>query len=99
VFTLKRILALIIFSLMLVGCGQKSEEEFVSVSSDLYEQMMIDGEQSEEVNELYNQLVDDYKEYSDDELYKELTGMYEALSNDEAASGKQTEVMRILNKR
>jgi hypothetical protein len=96
---LKRILALIIFSLMLVGCGQKSEEEFVSVSSDLYEQMMIDGEQSEEVNELYNQLVDDYKEYSDDELYKGLTGMYETLGNDEAASGKQIEVMRILNER
>jgi hypothetical protein len=99
VFTLKRILALFIFSLMLVGCGQNSEEEFVAVSNDLYEQMMIDGEQSGEVNELYNQLVDDYKEYRDDELYKGLTGMYEALGNEAAASGKQIEVMRILNER
>jgi hypothetical protein len=101
VLKLKNIFVLLLVAvMMLVGCGQKTEEEFVSIANDFYVKMMIDGEQSEDVNELYNELVTEYEEYNNDELHKELINMYKAIGDkNEAATKYQTNVMKILNER
>jgi hypothetical protein len=82
---------------MLVGCSQSAtEEEFISFSSDFYTQMIIDGEQSEEVNEMYESYVEEYSEFKNDELYKTMVGFYSGLNNG-SAQEHQLEAMRILN--
>jgi uncharacterized protein YxeA len=95
---MKKMLMILVSLIMISGCSsQKSEEEFFSHSSDLYVQMMMDGEQSEEVKDLYNQLVSDYKGYEDEELYQEVSNMYEALEGNGSAVEHQLKVMKILN--
>jgi uncharacterized protein YcfL len=94
---MKKVLLLLIISVMLVGCGQgATEEEFNSFSSDFYTQMLIDGEQSEEVNEMYESYLEEYSEFKNEELHITLVSLYEGLSNG-SATEHQLEAMKLLN--
>lgn len=88
---------LFIFVLLLTGCNSPGEEEFVEFGADFYEQMFVDGEQSEAVNDLHRELAK-YDNFENHELYVSLEKMYEALGNGESATPYQLEVMTILNK-
>jgi hypothetical protein len=82
---------------MLVGCNQgTTEEEFISFSTNFYTQMFTDGEQSEEVNEMYESYMKEYSEFKNDELHKTLVSFYEGL-NSGSSTEHQLEAMKLLN--
>jgi hypothetical protein len=94
---MKKVISFLIISVMLVGCGQgATKEEFNSFSTDFYTQMLIDGEQSEEVNDMYESYMKEYSEFKNDELHKTLVSLYEGLNNG-SATEHQLEAMKLLN--
>lgn len=93
---LKKLLIAVLLSTMLVGCNQVSEEDFLAASSDFYTQMFMDGEQSEQVNEMFETYTDEYKSFENDELYKTLIAMYEGFENGTAVDHQLT-AMKLLN--
>lgn len=96
---MKKLLIMMLFSLLLSGCnGDPDESEFADFSEEFYVQMFTDGEQSQEVKDMYEQYKTEYKSFKDHELYVNINGMYQALGNGEAATDYQLEVMRIINK-
>jgi hypothetical protein len=89
---------LFIFVLLLTGCNRPGEDEFVEFGSEFYQQMFVDGEQSQEVIKLHEQL-SKYDNFEQHELYISLEKMYDSLENDPVmAAAYQVEVMNILNK-
>jgi hypothetical protein len=96
---MKKVISFLLMSslMLIVGCSQgATEEEFISFSSDFYTQMFIDGEQSKEVNEMYESYVEEYSEFKDDKLYESLVGFYSGL-NGGSATDYQLEAMKLLN--
>lgn len=86
-----------ILLLLLTGCSSGPDEnDFVRFSSEFYIQMYEDGEQSQEVKEMYNEFTK-FKGVDNAELYSNLEKMYEALGNGESATPYQLEVMKIIN--
>lgn len=86
-----------ILLLMLTGCSSgPDEDDFVRFSGEFYVQMYQDGEQSQEVKEMYKDFTR-YKGVENEELYTNLEKMYEALGNGESATPYQMEVMKIIN--
>lgn len=81
---------------LLVGCQSEPEQSFEDFANDFYVEMFQAGEQSEEVTEMYNQMVVDYGKESSDELYEALAGMYEALDSGESAEGYRQQVASLL---
>lgn len=89
-------LALILI-ILLTGCSSGPDEgEFVDFSSEFYVQMFQDGEQTQEVKEMYKEFKK-FKGVDNAELYSNLEKMYEALGNGESATPYQIEVMKIIN--
>lgn len=87
----------LILILLLTGCSSgPDEDEFMKFSSEFYVQMFQDGEQSQEVKEMYKEFTQ-FKGVENEELYTNLEKMYEALGNGEAATPYQMEVMKIIN--
>ena len=96
----KLVLAFTLLVALMTGCNnQPSEESFKKDSSELYTQIFTDGEQSEEVNVMYQDYMDEYEAYEDEELYKEMDNLYNSLgAEDGKSSGYLTNVMNLLNK-
>ena len=95
----KLVLAFTLLVALMTGCNnQPSEESFKKDSSELYTQIFTDGEQSEEVNVMYQDYMDEYEAYEDEELYKEMDNLYNSLGEENGDSSKYlTSVMNILN--
>lgn len=81
--------------LIIAGCGSIDRDAFVKDSSDIYVQMFTDGEQSEKVNEMFEEYSQNYSKLKDDELYEAIEGMYRGLANGNATK-YQLEAMRLL---
>ncbi|MFC7785677.1 hypothetical protein ACFQWC_14375 [Rossellomorea sp. GCM10028870] len=81
---------------LLVGCQSQPEQSFEDFADDFYVEMFRAGEQSEEVTEMYDQMVAEYDAESSDELYEALTGMYEALDSGASAEGYRQQVASLL---
>ena len=83
---------------LLVGCNSgPTEEEFASFASDFYVQMLTDGEQSEKVTQMYNEMKDEYKSFENESLYENLAGMYKGLGGEGDAEQYRQQVTKILN--
>lgn len=99
---MKRILIMLIASITILtvsGCAANDEittKEFNADSSELYVQMFTDGEQTEAVEELYEDYVASYEGFEGDELYESISGMYNGL-NDGNATKYQLDTMTLLN--
>lgn len=88
---------IVILALFLAACSGQSEEEFVDFGADFYQQMFMDGEQSQEVHKMHDRLKT-FNEFKDRDLYVSLDKMYESLGDDPvSAAAYQVEVMNILN--
>ena len=96
----KLVLAFTLLVALMTGCNnQPSEESFKKDSSELYTQIFTDGEQSEEVNAMYQDYMDEYEAYEDEELYQEMENLYHSLGEGNGESSNYlTSVMNILNK-
>ncbi len=81
---------------MLVGCGYNNAEEFKSFAGSFHAQMFTDGEQSDRVIEMYEELTSKYESHAGESLYEAIEGMYNGLENGNATK-YQLEVMRLLN--
>jgi predicted ATP-grasp superfamily ATP-dependent carboligase len=89
-----------IISTVLIGCNvtaATNEADFNSFAQDFYIQMLTDGEQSEEVSEMYGEMVGEYESYDNEELYENLAGMYEALGGEGDAEQYRQQITKILN--
>ena len=95
----KLVLAFTLLVALMTGCNnQPSEESFKQDSSELYTQIFTDGEQSEEVNAMYQDYMDEYEAYEDEELYQEMDNLYHSLGEGNGDSSNYlTSVMNILN--
>jgi hypothetical protein len=94
---MKKIISFLVILLVLVSCSQgPTEEDYISFSSDFYTQMLIDGEQSEEVNQVYKIYTKEYSKFENDELHETLVSFYSGL-NDGSATDHQLEAMKLLN--
>lgn len=95
----KMVMAFTLLVALMAGCNnQPSEESFKQDSNKLYTQIFKDGKQSEEVNAMYHDYMDEYEAYEDEELYQELDNLYNSLGKgDGKSSGYLTNVMNILN--
>ena len=95
----KLVLAFTLLVALMTGCNnQPSEESFKKDSSELYTQIFTDGEQSEEVNAMYQDYMDEYESYEDHELYQEMDNLYNSLGEGNGDSSNYlTSVMNILN--
>jgi hypothetical protein len=89
-----------IMTAALIGCNTATTTrgaDFDSFAQDFYVQMFTDGEQSEEVSEMYEEMVSEYEGFEDEELYENLAGMYEALGGEGDAEQYRRQVTKILN--
>src|SRR5690606_20339738 len=96
---MKVIVPILLTIVLLVGCANGIDRDtFVKDSSDIYVQMFSDGEQSTEVNEMFEEYEKKYPKLKGEELelYEAIDGMYRGLANGEATK-YQLEAMRLLN--
>lgn len=94
---MKKLLIIIaLVTLFLVGCGSDNAEEFKSFAGSFHAQMFTDGEQSDKVIEMYEELTSKYENHAGEDLYEAINGMYNGLENGNATK-YQLEVMQLLN--
>jgi hypothetical protein len=95
---LKLTLKIAMVILIMTGCGGNvDDKDFDKFAQGFYIQMLTDGEQSEEVSEMYGEMVGEYESYDNEELYENLAGMYEALGGEGDAEQYRQQVTKILN--
>lgn len=83
---------------LLVGCNSgPTEEEFARFASDFYIQMFTDGEQSEQVTQMYKEMTGEYKSFEKEALYENLAGMYKGLGGEGDAEKHRQQVTKLLN--
>ena len=87
-----------VIATLLVGCNSgPTEEDFASFASNFYVQMFTDGEQSEQVTQMYKEMEGEYKSFKNEALYENLAGMYKGLGNEGNAEQYRQQVTKILN--
>jgi hypothetical protein len=95
---LKLTLKIAMVMLIMTGCGGNADDkDFDKFAQDFYIQMLTDGEQSEEVSEMYDEMVSEYNGVENETLYENLAGMYEALGGEGDAEQYRQQVTKILN--
>ncbi|ALY08082.1 hypothetical protein BhaS171_00026 [Bacillus phage vB_BhaS-171] len=94
------LLLLVCSSLMLGFFKPVTQEKFDNHAELFYIQMFTDGQQSEQVNIYYEDMIHVFDKFEDDPLYKELELMYEALGEDgKSAEIHRQKVMNMINER
>jgi hypothetical protein len=95
---LKLTINIAVVLLIMTGCGGNvDDKDFDKFAQDFYIQMLTDGEQSEEVSEMYDEMVGEYNGVENETLYENLAGMYKALGGEGDAEQYRQQITKILN--